>query len=261
VGRFRRAADRTDDFSFVTPKLGVVRRYEDGRVWLNLSRGARPPQVSDLYALQTTQTPGGQKAETIDSAEIGWRGKLGPATVELVAYNLDKRDTAFRNADGFTVTGAKTRHQGVELSGDIPFTKQFSLRGWVTNSRQTYRFSDPSTRAGEAIRSGDRVDSAPDWLWNVSAVWSPRADLEAELEWLHVGEYFTNAANTRSYPGHDLANLRLGYRFDKGLEARFTVRNIANEAYAERADFAFGNDRYFPGEGRAVTVGFAWTGE
>jgi outer membrane receptor protein involved in Fe transport len=30
------------------------------------------------------------------------------------------------------------------------------------------------------------------------------------------------------------------------------VRNLLDERYAERADFAFGNYRYFPGAGRSV---------
>ena len=38
------------------------------------------------------------------------------------------------------------------------------------------------------------------------------ARFAAELEWLHVGGYWTNAANTARYAGHDLANLRLSWQ-------------------------------------------------
>ncbi|MGE0830386.1 MAG: TonB-dependent receptor, partial [Hyphomonadaceae bacterium] len=60
-GRFRRPADRTDEFGAVTPKLGLVWTPDEaGTFWINLARGARAQQITDLYSLQTTQTPGEQ---------------------------------------------------------------------------------------------------------------------------------------------------------------------------------------------------------
>jgi outer membrane receptor protein involved in Fe transport len=256
VGRFRRPADRTDDFDAVTPKLGVVWTPAPSQaVWVNLARGARPPQITDLYSLQTTQTPGAQGVETIDSAELGWRGDLGPARLELALYAMEKRDTSFRNADGFTVTNGASRHRGVELSGRLPLSESIAASGWITYAAHTYRFDNPSTRGGESIRRGDDVDGAPRWLWNARLDWTPRASPRVELEWVHVGEYFTNAENTRRYTGHDVFNLRGEGRLAEALWISAAVRNLTNTDYAERADFAFGNDRYFPGEGRTLTLG------
>jgi outer membrane receptor protein involved in Fe transport len=70
-----------------------------------------------------------------------------------------------------------------------------------------------------------------------------------------MGECFTNAANTRIYTGHDVLNLRASWQVGDDVELHAAIRNLANTDYAERADFAFGNDRYFPGEGRAFTLG------
>ncbi len=261
VGRFRRAADRTDEFSAVTPKLGLVwTPHENGAFWLNLARGARPPQITDLYSLQTNQTAGGQNEETIDSVELGWRGVLGPVRGEIAFYHMDKEDTSFRNADGFTVTDGATRHQGVEISASAPINARLTLSGWATYARHTYRFDDPSSRDGETIRSGADVDTAPRTIANISAayVFTPR--LEGEIEWAHMGEYYTNAENTRTYPGHDVFNARLDWRAREGLVLFAAMRNVLDEDYADRADFAFGDERYFPGEGRAVTVGVRVTG-
>ncbi len=259
-GRFRRPADRTDEFAAVTPKVGVTWQVQpDQMLFLNLARGARPPQITDLYSLQTLQTPGGQKTETIDSIEAGWRGMVGPAEVELALYHMDKRDTSFRNADGFTVTGGRTRHQGIELSADVPVGEEFNLAGWITYARHTYRFNDTVTRAGENITSGDDVDTAPRWIWNARASWRPVEDASLELEWVHMGEYFTNAENTARYPGHDVLNLRGEAAVTEQLTLFAALRNLTNTDYAERADFAFGNDRYFPGEDRGVTVGLRST--
>lgn len=257
-GRFRRPADRVDEFDAVTPKLGIVWNPAARQtLWLNLARGARPPQITDLYSLQTTQTPGAQDVETIDSAELGWRGEMGDASFEVALYHMDKRDTSFRNADGFTVTDGRTRHQGVELSGVVPLSEQVTLAGWITYARHTYRFNDTVARAGESIASGDDVDSAPRWIWNARLAWAPTESFEAELEWVHMGEYFTNASNTAAYDGHDVLNLRASWRLNADVSVFGAVRNVTNKDYAERADFAFGADRYFPGEDRAVTLGVA----
>ena len=256
VGRFRRPADRSDTFETVTPKLGLIYTLSDtASVWLNLARGARAPQVTDLYSLQTLQQPGDQKAETIDSAELGYRARIGAARVEVALYTMEKKNSAFRNADGFTVPFARTRHQGVEVSGSAPLTDTLELSGWFTYAEHTYAFNDPVARAGESISSGDDIDSAPRRLANAQLTWRPTNALSGELGWTHMGDYFTNAANTRTYPGHDVLDLRATWAPDGGAALYVAVRNLADIRYAERADFAFGADRYFPAESRAVTVG------
>ncbi|MGE0830489.1 MAG: TonB-dependent receptor, partial [Hyphomonadaceae bacterium] len=198
---------------------------------------------------------GEQDVETLDSAELGWRGAIGAARVEIALYHMDKRDTSFRNADGFTVTDGKTRHEGVELSGAMPLTEDLEFAGWITYAAHTYQFDDPVTRAGESISKGDDVDSAPRWISNARLLWRPLQAVSAELEWVHMGEYFTNAANTNAYTGHDIFNLRADWEVRDGLTLFGAVRNVTNTDYAERADFAFGNDRYFPGEDRGYTIG------
>ncbi|KAF0177522.1 MAG: TonB-dependent receptor [Hyphomonadaceae bacterium] len=257
VGRFRRPADRRDDFETLTPKLGLIYTITDqSGAWLNLARGARAPQASDLYSLQTQQQPGDQKAETIDSAELGWRIRFAnDARLELALYAMNKKNSAFRNADGFTVPFARTRHEGVELSGALPLTDAFELSGWATYAEHTYAFNDPVTRAGESIVSGADIDSAPRRLANAQLTWTPTDALSAEIGWTHMGAYLTNAAGTRRYPGHDVFDLRANWKATDAVELYGAVRNLADVRYAERADFAFGNDRYFPAESRAVTVG------
>jgi iron complex outermembrane recepter protein len=256
VGRFRRPADRHDEFDAVTPKLGVVwTPIENQSLWLNFARGARPPQITDLYSLQTTQQPGEQKEEKLDSVELGWRARFGDARVETVLYHMNKRDSSFRNALGFTVTDAATRHDGVELSGSVPLGAHFELSGWATYAVHSYRFSDPVARAGESVSYGDDIDTAPRRLGNIRLAWRPLDALSTELEWAHEGAYYTNADNTARYPGHNLLNLRADWRFSTGALLFLAVRNLADVRYAERADYAFGNDRYFPGEPRGVTLG------
>lgn len=70
-----------------------------------------------------------------------------------------------------------------------------------------------------------------------------------------MGRYFTDAGNLHSYDGHDLFHLRARYQWREGAEIFGAIRNLLDTRYAERADYAFGSDRYFPGEERGVSIG------
>ena len=66
-----------------------------------------------------------------------------------------------------------------------------------------------------------------------------------------------NAANTARYGGHELANLRLDLRPRDNWSVGLRV-TMFDTAYADRADFAFGDHRYFPGRGRAYFLELGW---
>lgn len=56
------------------------------------------------------------------------------------------------------------------------------------------------------------------------------------------------------YPGHDLVNARFRYKVNERWQFAVRVNNVTDKDYAERADFAFGDDRYFVGEPFSVYV-------
>ena len=192
-----------DSFNLLTPKLGFIWQDvndSDIALYANYARGQRAPQASDLYRLQSLQTPGEIKTETLDSFEIGARGGLldGALEFDLAAYSMDKRNFFFRDADGLNVPGGKTRHAGVELAFDwavIPDALRVS--GAASWSDHTYAFNRPVGRAGESITSGNQIDTAPEWLGDLQLVWTPTDPLTLTFGAEHVGTYFTDAENTR----------------------------------------------------------------
>ncbi|MCG8440893.1 MAG: TonB-dependent receptor [Caulobacterales bacterium] len=257
-GRFVRPADRSDDFLSFTPKAALVRETDDGVVYLRFARGGRAPQTTDLYRLQFNQVAGEADVERLDSVELGWRGGLGPVRVDAAAFAMEKDNFFFRDADGFNVSDGRTRHVGLESAIRWPIRDELELALASTYARHTYRFDrqvESVAQITESITSGDDVDSAPRWLANARLIWRPATAVTAELEWVFVDEYFMDAANTVTYPGHDVFNLRAEWNASEALGVYGAVRNLANTDYAERADFAFGSERYFPGEDRAFTVG------
>jgi len=257
-GRFNVPADRTDDFSFVTPKVGLVYKASDDiSLYANYARGSRAPQASDLYRLQSQQGTAEAEVETLDSFEIGARGTLadGNLVFDLAAYTADKDNFFFRDSDGLNVTDGSTRHQGIELAALWQISDKFVFNGNVSWSDQTYTFNRIVGNGSEVIRDGNEIDSAPEWLANASFTWLANDAFNLSISTDYVGEYFTNPANTEDYPGHLVGNVRASYDVSKSLETFLIVRNITDETYADRADFAFGNERYFPGEPLNVTFG------
>ena len=88
--------------------------------------------------------------------------------------------------------------------------------------------------------------------------WQGAQESKIELEWAHLGNYYLNPENTAQYKGHNLLNLRASTKINNRLTISARVLNIANEDYAERADFGFGSYRYFVGEPRSVFVSLTY---
>jgi len=57
------------------------------------------------------------------------------------------------------------------------------------------------------------------------------------------------------YDGHDIFNLRVNYELNENLALFGKLTNIFDTRYADRADFGFGTERYFPGEDRGLYLG------
>lgn len=255
-GGFLRPESRTDSFVTASPKFSLRHEFsDDASAYLSYARGTRPPQTTDLYRLRTNQTGDQARPEKVDAVELGLRANMGGRVrLDVAAFWMDKRNFFFRDADGFNVANGKTRHLGVEADIRIALRETLTLESAVTYAVHTYRFDRPTSDATESISFGDDVDTAPRVLANTRLAWRPREHLTFEAEWVSVGSYFTDAANDHTYDGHNILNLRAQAALTDKLAAFLTLRNVANTLYAERADFAFGEARFFPGEPR--TLGF-----
>ncbi len=257
--RFSRPADRSDDFLNLAPDIGLLYRLSPvTSAYARLIRGFRPPQATELYRLQAQQAVADLDSETLDSAELGLRWQPGPLRLELVGFLMKKRDYIFQDADRFNVSDGRTRHRGLELQADARASAGAYAGFAGTWARHSYGFSS-STPGGERIVTGNDVDTAPHTLASAHIGLDRSVGL-AEFEWVHVGSHYLDAANTARYGGHNLLNLRALWRATPALSLTLRVNNLADEYYAERADFAFGDYRYFPGRDRELYVELAYNG-
>jgi outer membrane receptor protein involved in Fe transport len=260
--RFSRPADRSDGFLNVAPSAGLLYRFTQQLAgYLSLARGFRPPQATELYRLQAQQSVADLDSETLDSAELGLRWQTGLVRLETAAFAMKKRNFIFQDAARFNVSDGRTEHVGLEAQADLrlPSGLYGALAGsW---SRQTYAYS-AQTPGGEAVVDGNDIDTAPRTLGSARAGWDFGRGV-AELEWVHVGEHYIDAGNTAEYEGHDLLNLRALWRVTADWAVAVRVNNLADELYAERADFVTipaPTYRYFPGRDREMYVELAYRG-
>ncbi len=258
-GRFIREDSRRDDFLTFTPKINLKRDLsESAMVYARAARSSCAPQVSDLYSVQLNQVPGEADVETLDSLEAGFKFNRGNRTFEAAAFTMWKDNFFFRNANGFNVVNGKTRHTGLEVSFALPLTARISVSGDGTWARHTYDFTEIVGSPENDIVKGNRVDTAPDTLANMRVHYAVSGALSAEFEWRHMGAYFTDPGNTAHYPGHDIFVLRGAYNVNPDLKLKGRIDNLLDAKYADRADFAFGNERYFPGRPRTFFLGLAY---
>ena len=70
----------------------------------------------------------------------------------------------------------------------------------------------------------------------------------AELELVHMGEYYTNPENTASYGGHNLLNLRMQYDVTDDFMVYVNVMDLADEEYLKGLILAAGLEIAISGE-------------
>ncbi|MGB5492661.1 MAG: TonB-dependent receptor [Woeseiaceae bacterium] len=251
---YTRPASRTDTYTNVAPKLSLsYRLHPEVSLFGALLRGFRAPQATELYRLQSGQTVADLDSESIDSVEFGARWSKDRFSGDATLFAMRKRDSVFRDSDGFNVSGGRSKHRGIEFAVNWQMSESMRFQMNGSYARHSYDFDTTAAR-GETFVSGNDIDSAPRWLGSAEFVFQPGDTTMLALQWASIGDYYLDAENRFEYPGHNLLNLRTRIKLSRklGITARFN--NLMNESYADRADFAFGQYRYFPGRGRELFI-------
>ncbi|MBV9774363.1 MAG: TonB-dependent receptor, partial [Gemmatimonadetes bacterium] len=262
TGRWRRPADTQVRYDHLSPKLGAT--YELGRA-LNLfgsyRHGFRAPSEGQLFRQGSSINGPDLKPVRADSWEAGARGSAGPLSYEASAYRMDVRDdiltyqvpagTGFNRVN---VNAGHTRHAGVELALGVELFAGLRLDGSYSNAVQRYLEWTPSTTESY---DGKRIESAPRVLANTRLSWTPRfaPDARVGAEWVRVGSYFLDPANTHTYPGHDLFNLRLNVPVTRTVELDGRITNLFDTRYADSATYdRFLGEQFMPGAPRSLNL-------
>ena len=219
--------------------------------------GFRPPEITELYRLQRNQESADLDSERLDALEAGIKAALPSLDLALALFTMRKRDVILRESNGFNVGDGETSHRGLEYELRWRPLDALELGAAGTFARHRYEFSR-AVEGGELIADGNDVDTAPRQLHRAALRWEPRIASRSRPSGWWSGEYWLDAANAHRYPGHELLNLRGRWQLAPQWAVTLRLNNALDRDYADRADFAFGNYRYFPGRGRALFAEVAW---
>ena len=250
--RYTRPEDQKDQFTNLSPKAGFSLALGDQVLFGQLNRGFRAPQATELYRLQNGQNIASIDSESVDNIELGLRRDGERFRYQLSIYRMQKDNFIFQDTSRANVDNGQTRHQGLEFEGSFALSDQFSVSAAWTLARHRY---DNNPALARTDIKGNDIDTAPRSMGALQLSYAPSKAFFGELEWTHIGPYFTNPDNSNRYGGHDLLHLRGDYRLSATWSLFFRVTNLLDTDYAERADFAFGSERYFVGEPRSYFLG------
>ncbi|MEZ5501296.1 MAG: TonB-dependent receptor [Halioglobus sp.] len=251
--RFYRPADRQDNYTNWSVNGGVSYVLgADHIAYLRLARGFRAPETAELYRLQAGQQTADLDSEKLDNVELGLRGYWRTTTrYDAAVYYMHKDDVIFQDANRQNVSGAQTRHYGAELSLEYLISNNWSVGVDANYASHTYDNRVQLLGSSGDIK-GNTIDTAPKVFGSARLGWDFSAlagrESRAELEWVYMDSYYLDPENEHRYDGHSLLNLRITSQLTPRWSAGLRVTNLLDEDYAERADYGFGQYRYFVGQ-------------
>lgn len=255
--RFSRPANQEVNFDEWSYQLNA--NYvlsQEQRLYVNYSKGYRPPQVTELFRLQAGQKIAELDAEKINSVELGIRGEIYHLFYDLTAFAMQKNNLIFQDTNRQNISHGETSHQGIELAVHYQWSDFYaSFNGTLAK----HKYATSLTLSRVNIQNNE-IDTAPEHMGSMQVGWRSDNQKFLELEWVHQGNYYLNPENTADYRGHNLLNLRAGMEIANQLSINARITNLTNEEYAERADFGFGQHRYFVGEPLSIylTVNYSF---
>ncbi|QKG57067.1 TonB-dependent receptor [Hymenobacter sp. BRD128] len=262
-------ASQDNVYNIVAPKLGLTYALGPAQgLYANFSTGFQPPETGSLYS--SRQTIELKQANFTNYEAGGWVALFERKVyIDLSLYQMEGRNeiVSLLQADNTTQSenvGA-TRHQGIEYTLTYAPVPEVNFRLSGTNVRHTYLDYSEVVQGRNRDYAGNRMVGAPNWLANAEVFYKPRFAPGARLglEYQRVGQFYTNTANTKTYAGYNLLNLRLGYRLPqavaRGLEVWANVVNLGNALYAVNATTNQYGTTYAAAAPRTVTVGLGYT--
>jgi outer membrane receptor protein involved in Fe transport len=264
---YGQAEDTSIDYSHLSPKLGATFAFTPNtHGYASYTNGFRAPSQSQLFrpsqsgtleqAIANLQSSLDLQPIKADQAELGLRGMLGKFSYDAVVYELRKKDDIVSQRDPVTtlsqsVNAGETRHRGVELGAGAPLGAGFRFDVAASYAHHTYE----DWVTSNADFSGNDIETAPRQISNVRLTWQLAQDRpRVQVEWVNLGWYWLDAANTQKYPGHDLYNLRTNWPIST-WSLFLNVNNLSDRRYADSASLSNNQPVLSPGLPRAIYAG------
>jgi iron complex outermembrane receptor protein len=177
---------------------------------------------------------------------------------KFVLFSSKKNNYIYKDSESSTIADGKSSHQGIEISGSVDVSPMLMIKYAWSFAEHLYDYSLSSI----GVSKGNYIDTAPRIYGSIFFNIFPIDKLTIQIEEEYMGKYFTDTSNQYNYPGHYLTNIRGLYSISSNLDFNFSLINVFNKRYAERADyskFSNPNERYFPGLPIQWRFGFSYS--
>lgn len=209
-------------------------------------RGFAPPRTEDVINGVGTSTNVGPELSV--NWELGVRAKpLANADLQATLFRNDfSRQIAVGSIAGGSTPLAQgeSLYQGVEFSGQMGVTDEIYVRGVYTGVLTAEQKTAFRQVVGNAIvgnsQAGNRMPYAPKHLLT-AAIGYKLASVDTQLEAVHVGEQFSDFANTEAasangqngkIAAYTILNATLNYHFQpQHIKLFVAVKNLADKIY------------------------------
>jgi iron complex outermembrane receptor protein len=266
--RLPTASEGRVSFDEISPRLGFVWAVDDGlRVYGNYSRSHEFPGFVELNQANAL-TPAAPNrfvplsAQRAWTAELGVRGAVGPARIDVSVYRATLRGELLQFNTGpltgipaATFNADRTLHQGVEAGLDLAIAPWLQLR-------QVYTWSDFRFR-NDAQYGDNRLPVVPEHFYRAELrIGTDRFHVAPNFEWVPRGA-FADYANTLRVDGYRLIGATAEAELRPGVALFLDVRNVTSADrvgdIAAVVDFRrlapFQQAIFYPVERRAVFGG------
>lgn len=211
-------------FNQLSPRLGLIwTPASNVELFANVSRSHELPGFIELAQIDSFVPLNAQHAWT---AEVGARGKLGPARFDVSFYRANVHNELLQfnvspSIPASTFNAGRTLHQGVEAGVDLAITAWASLR-------QAYQFNDFRFQ-NDGQFGGNRLPVVPKHVYRTELRLGPEEwHISPSLEWVPKGAW-ADYANTFRTGGYATLSVSGSKRVAKDTEVFVDARNLLNK--------------------------------
>ena len=210
-------------FNQLSPRLGLIWEATGKiEVFANYSRSHELPGFIEL-AQQASFVP--LDAQHAWTAEIGARGKIGPARYDVSLYRANVRNELLQFSIGpdipaSTFNAGRTIHQGIEAGLDLDVTSWARLK-------QVYQLND-FRFSGDRQYGDNRLPVVPKHFYRAELRLGPdKWHVSPSIEWMPSGAW-ADYANSFKTNGYATLGLSGGITVMGSTELFADVRNVTN---------------------------------
>jgi len=255
------ATESDNTWKRFSPKIGATYALNKNiNFYSTVSTGFQTPTRGELVT-NTDVTP--QRAINY---ELGFKGRLDKKySIDLAFFytSIEEEIIKLMDSDGLTFydNAGETLHKGIEISGRFELLTGLYLDANYAYSDFTFESFDEMERVGRGIatysRDGNKIPLIPEHQYGASLSYKHSSGLNGRVNFSTWDKYFVDTANSETYSGFTVVNLRLGYDW-KGISLFARVDNIFDEKYAAEVTKSYGTTKFSPGSPRNFTAGIKY---